>query len=196
MAAKTGVLNKAESSMGSTGAAKIKSAFTNWSNVPQMVIHQGACWACVLWMGWTGPVLMLGFIALHFALTRDERRSDLNLVVAATIIGLLLDNALAWGGFVTYVGGPLLGYCPLWLVAIWAGFGATLRHSQQVLVRNLSVALATGFIGGPLAYLGGVKLERLTVHGAGGWLAVSVLWGDCLFLLYRLVSRVSHPVHT
>lgn len=182
--------------MDGNGTAKFKSAFTNWSNAPQMIFHQGAWWACVLWMGWTGPALMLGFIALHFALIRDERRSDLTLVIAATTIGLLLDNALAWSGFVTYVGGPLLGYCPLWLVAIWAGFGATLRHSQQVLVRNLSLALATGFIGGPLAYLGGVKLERLTVHGAGGWLAVSVLWGMALFLLYRLVARVSDPVRT
>ncbi len=169
--------------------AKFKSAFTSWSNAPQMILHQGAWWACVLWMGWTGPALMLGFIALHFTLTRDDRRADLILVVAATIVGLLLDNALAWSGAVSYVGGPVVGYCPLWLLAIWAGFGATLRHSQKVLVRSLPLALATGFLGGPLAYLGGEKLQRLTVHGTEGWLMVSALWGLALFILYQLVAR-------
>lgn len=176
--------------------SKLKTLFASWSNAPQMLTHQGAWWACVLWMGWTGPALMLAFVILHLVLVRAQWRYEATLVVASTGIGLVLDNALAWSGAVTYVGGPLIGYCPLWLAAIWAGFGATLRHSQQILVRSLPVALATGFAGGPLAYLGGEKLERLTVNGLGGWLAVSVLWGVALFLLYQLVVRATRSTES
>ena len=85
----------------------------------------------------------------------------------------------------TYVGEVLVGRSPLWLVAIWAGFGATLRHSQGVLVQTLRNALLTGLIGGPLAYWGGEKLERMTVHGVTGWVAIGLLWGVVLVILCK-----------
>ena len=182
---------EADQMMNDEPDSKLKVLFASWSNAPQMLTQQGAWWACVLLMGWTGPALMFAFVIVHLAIVRAQWRHEAILVIASTAIGLALDNALAWSGSVTYVGDLLIGYCPLWLAAIWAGFGATLRHSQQVLVRSLPIALATGFAGGPLAYLGGEKLERLTVNGLEGWLAVSLLWGVALFLLYQLVAYVN-----
>ena len=164
-------------------------AFRTWSLLPQMICHQAGWWACVLWMGWWGPGVMLLFLVAHLVMMRRQWRVEMGLILLSTILGIALDNALALTGCVTYVGDILVGQAPLWLVAIWAGFGATLRHSQGVLVQTLRYALFTGFIGGPLAYWGGEKLERMTVQGIGGWLAISLTWGLVLIVLFWAANR-------
>jgi hypothetical protein len=174
--------------MNSLHGTKLSALFGTWSPVPQLLCHQAAWWACVLWMGWLGPAIMLVFLFVHMGAVRGEWRRELTLIAISTGVGVALDNTLAMTGAVTYVGGHLIGYCPLWLAAIWAGFGATLRYSQKLFVQTRYHALATGFVGGPLAYLGGEKLERLTIHGLSGWLAVSVLWGAALLILYRCAT--------
>ena len=132
---------------------------------------------------------MVAFLLVHLALTRDEAAVELRLIVRSMVIGVLLDNALAIGGLVTYEGAPLVGLSPLWLVAIWAGFGATLRHSQGLFVRSPLHATLTGLVGGPLAYMGGTKLEALSVHGIAGYVAVGALWWLAMILLERSVRR-------
>ena len=126
------------------------------------------------------------FLGLHLYVTRSHWKRETRLMVWSTLVGLALDNSLAAIGSVTYVGDLFIGYCPLWLAAIWTGFGATLKYSQSILVRTRYHALATGFLGGPLAYLGGEKLARLTINGTEGLLAVSLTWGAAMYILYRL----------
>jgi hypothetical protein len=159
-------------------------ALRSWSNLPQMVLHQAGWWACVLWMGWVGPAIMVSFLLIHLWVVRRQWKAELGLIVLSTVLGVALDNALAAVGAVTYVGELCIGSAPLWLVAIWAGFGATLRHSQAVFVQSLRAALLTGIIGGPLAYMGGETLERMTVSGPTGWLWIGLLWGVVLAILY------------
>ena len=170
-------------------ALKQHPALRSWSLLPQMVCHQAGWWACVLWMGWWGPTVMLVFLVLHLVMVRQQWKSELALILMSTLLGIALDNALAFTGSVTYVGEILIGRSPLWLVAIWAGFGATLRHSQGVLVQTLKNAILTGLIGGPLAYWGGEKLERMTVHGWTAWVAIGLLWGVVLVLLFKSTHR-------
>ena len=170
-------------------AIKSHPAFRTWSLMPQMVCHQAGWWACVLWMGWWGPLVMLGFLLVHVRITIRHWRAEGALILSSTLLGIGLDNTLAALGLVTYVGDILVGQSPLWLVAIWAGFGATLRHSQRIFVHNLRNALLTGFLGGPMAYWGGQKLARLTVHGFSGWITVGLLWGLVLSVLYLAVRR-------
>ena len=152
-------------------------------------------------MGWSGTTVMLCFIALHLYITRQYLKDEILLVFISLSIGLVLDNTLAFTGQVSYVGDVFIGRCPIWLAAIWAGFGPTLRYSQRILVKNRTFALLTGFIGGPLAYMGGEKLERLAVNGWTGWAAVSLSWGIAMYLLYRIQrtgetpQSVIHPTH-
>ena len=160
-----------------------------WSRVPQTLAHQAAWWTCVLVMGWIGPVSMLAFVLLHLTMTRDEAALELRLVALSMGIGIALDSLLAVGGLVTYEGSPLVGLSPLWLVAIWAGFGATLRHSQALFVRTRSHAILTGVLGGPLAYMGGTKLGALSVHGLSGYVGVGLLWLLAMLALERAIPR-------
>ena len=156
-----------------------------YSGGPQFLLQQVAWWACVLWMAWIGPIVMLAFIALHLVVMRHVWRLELGLVLLSALLGLALDNTLAALGSVTYVGELLVGRSPLWLVAIWAGFGATLRHSQRVFMTSGRAALISGLLAGPLAYFGGEKLERLIIHGSAGLVAIGLLWALVLTLLYR-----------
>ncbi len=139
-------------------------------------------------MGLLGPAIMLAFLALHFVCVRRTWAIESRLVIVSTLVGLTVDNSLALTGSVSYVGDYLIGVCPLWLVAIWAGFGATLKHSQSLFVRSPIHACLTGFVGGPLAYWGGERLQRMTVDGLTGWGMVSLTWGLALAILFFTVN--------
>jgi hypothetical protein len=158
----------------------------SWSGLPQMVAHQIGWWACVLWMGWTGPAAMVVFLLLHLGLTRSQWRPEVALIAASTVIGIAVDNTLFTLGAVSYKGTLLVGFTPLWLVSIWAGFGATLRHCQAVFVQSPKVALLTGCLGGPAAYWGGERLDRMLIGDPWGWIAVSVTWTAALLALQWL----------
>lgn len=161
-----------------------------WSGWPQLVVHQAGWWACVIWMGWLGPTAMLGFIGAHLFLTRARLAQESTMVVAATLIGIILDSSLSLMGAVSYVGDRYVWASPLWLVAIWAGFGATLMHSQAILVRTRLTAFLTGALGGPAAYWGGERLERMSVMSDLGWAYVSASWTVAIILLHMLSSRL------
>ena len=165
-----------------------KRGMLHWSGAPQWVCHQMGWWACVIWMGWLGPAIMFAFILLHLWCERVEWREELRLVWVSAFVGLVVDNSLAAVGAVSYVGDPVIGWMPLWLLAIWAGFGATLRHSQSILVQGPRAAFLTGALGGPLAYLGGVRLERLSVDGVQGFVWVGLVWTGAMFTLWRVAQ--------
>jgi hypothetical protein len=110
------------------------------------------------------------------------------LILVSAVIGFSLDSALGVTGLVSYVGDQTVGVVPLWLIAIWAGFGATILHSQAVLFQTRRAALLTGLLGGPLAYAGGVKLECMAVTGTLGFVGVGLLWAVAMLLLQSTSS--------
>jgi len=155
-----------------------------WSTLPQMATHQAAWWACVLVQGWIGPMSMGLFVALHLWMLRQKFRSECVLIVLSCVVGIGLDNALAILGDVQYQGEILVIHSPLWLVSIWAGFGATVRHCQAVLFRTRWAAAVTGLVGGPLAYWGGERLGVLDVHSLVSWLDIGILWMAAMLTLH------------
>ena len=169
---------------------------SKWSSWPNLVCHQIAWWICVLSMGLIGTGAMVLFIGIHLWLTRSSFRPELRLVLVSTTVGLCLDNALGAFDFVSYQGHYWIGLMPLWLVAIWAGFGATLRHGQKVFVKSPLHSSLTGFVGGPMAYLGGQKLNRLDVQGWLGWVMVSLTWGAAMLALYKVKTLAEDDVVT
>ena len=141
-------------------------------------------------MGYTGPLVMLVFLALHLYMTRNVWRDEALIAVIATLVGIAVDNGLYGVGAVSYVGDITIGYSPAWLVAIWLGFGPTLRHSQSIFIRRWINTLLVGFIGGPLAYYGGVKLARLSVNGVSGWLWISVAWAMAMSIFFLTARKM------
>jgi hypothetical protein len=162
---------------------RFRPLWNSWGGMPQLFIHQLGWWACVLWKGFAGPVVMAIFLLIHLYVERKNWKREVNLILVSAVVGLSLDSTLAFTGLVSYVGEQTLGLVPLWLIAIWAGFGATVLHSQAVLFQTRRVALLTGLLGGPLAYAGGVRLECMEVAGLTGFLGVSLLWAIAMVLL-------------
>ena len=125
------------------------------------VLFQMAWFAAVLGaakgMSWLGPLVMVPVLGVHLA--RAENRSgEIKLLVAAGILGFLLDTVLVAAGVFLPV--PSLfprPFSPPWMVGLWLNFAATINVSLGWLRGRYLLAVIFGAIGGPLAYYGGAK---------------------------------------
>jgi hypothetical protein len=92
-------------------------------------------------------------------------------------------------GVFALIGDPRFPYlCPVWLVALWAMFGTTLRGSLSALAGRYGLAAVLGAVAGPLSYLGGAKLGAVTLHPnrAVSIAALAVGWSVVMPLLVWL----------
>jgi len=155
---------------------------------------QAGWFACVLGaargMPWLGPLVVLVVVALHLRLSRRPLR-ELQLVLMAAALGLVIDSLLLSTGWLAYPSGLWLpGFAPYWIVAMWALFATTLNVSLGWLHGRTALAAALGAVGGPLSYLAGEKLGGIAlVNPTAALLALGVAWGLAMPGLMRLASR-------
>ena len=86
------------------------------------------------------------------------------------------------------------GVAPLWLVLLWAHFGATLRHSLAWLEKSVPLAATLGAVAGPLAYFGGAALtNKAEIASDPAWAAaaLSLTWLAACVALPRLAKAPS-----
>jgi Protein of unknown function (DUF2878) len=176
---------------------------TFWANL----IGYQIVWFCAvigagrgLW--WPGLIAAAIFVPLHFALARQNRTGragDFKLLMVAILIGATLDGTVATLELARYAAKQMTltpGGAPLWILAMWASFALTLRHSMTFLLRRPMVALAFGAVGGPLAYLGASRGWQSIVFAEPRWMALSTLavgWALAMTLLTYLARRWSEP---
>jgi hypothetical protein len=157
--------------------------------------YQIAWFACVLGaanqLPWVGTVVALAVVAQHLALS-SQRRIELKLVVAAAVIGLVLDTALVMSGFVGFSSGVLIdGVTPHWMLGLWIVFATTLTASMRWLVTRPLLAIAFGALGGPIAYYAGMKLGAMTIDSsATALMAIGIGWAAAMWLLATLAQRL------
>lgn len=153
------------------------------------------CWLanCVgAGAGWPliGPVVSALWIALHLSALGEDRVSEIWLLLAAAVLGYAADSVLVMSGFIEFpphaqLGGP----SPLWMVALWVGFAATLRHALRWLGNRYLLSALLGAIGGPLAYRAGEALGAIEISDPlSGLIAVSVEWLVAMPLLLGLIA--------
>ena len=160
-----------------------------WVKVPQWLSHQVAWWVCVLGTGWIRPGAMAAFVAIHLWFTRSAWQREVQIICWAVGLGFSADSCLVMVGAVDFEGVLRLGVVPLWMMSLWAGFGATLHHSQRALLKNRQVALIVGALGGPAAYWGGERLGCLTIDEPLGLIAVGCAWAVVLVSLEYCLRR-------
>ncbi len=164
------------------------------------------CWLanCVgAGVGWPqlGPLVTALWITLHLSALGEDRISEAWILLAAAAFGYAADSLLVMLEFIQFplharLGGP----SPLWMVALWVGFAATLRHALRWLGGRYVLAALLGAIGGPLAYRAGEALGAIQIPDPlSGLTAVSVEWLLAMPLLLGLIalfkSRVIGPVN-
>lgn len=141
-------------------------------------------------LAWPGIAAAALFVALQPAGPRG-RRADVALYGAALLAGLGLDGGLAGAGLLDYAAASAWSPAPLWILAIWVAFAATLERSLAFLQTRPLAATLLGAIGGPLAYLAAARLGAVALAepSTPALLALSVGWAVLMPSLAWLSAR-------
>lgn len=165
--------------------------------IANFVAFQAGWFACVLAaahaLPWAGTACAAVIVAAHVFLAEQPRR-EIRLVAIALLIGFVWDSMLLMLGWLDFTSGFLFaGAAPHWILALWALFAMTLRHSLAWLQECLLTAALLGAIAGPLAYWGGTRLGAvILVEPLPALVALAIGWGVFTPLLLSL-ARESEP---
>ena len=140
------------------------------------VVWAAAAYGAARGLPWLGVVALLLWLPLHLRACGVDWRHELRLLAAAGALGYGADSALVLGGWLDFPEHARLGWLTaLWMVGLWVGFAATLRHSFRLVLGRPLVAALLGASGGPFSYFAGERLGALSL-GEGALFAVSVEW--------------------
>ena len=140
---------------------------------------------------WLGPVVVFAAVALH--LSRAQRpSSELVLILSCGLIGAVFDSVLVAASWVTFPSGMFSELmAPYWIVTMWMLFGTTINLSMRWMRGRPLLASAFGFVGGPLAYLGGHKIGGIQFVDQPAAIAMLAIgWAVMMPLLMRLGERL------
>lgn len=143
-------------------------------------------WLCILFANaWLAVVWLL--LALHLFFHRDpivEARS----VLICAVIGFSIDTLLTSQGIFIFHTNPVVP--PVWLLALWLTFSATLRQSLSFFSKHYVMAVIFGALGGSGAYLAAEKFGEVS-FGLSHWhsaLLLACIWA----VLFPVLIWLSH----
>jgi hypothetical protein len=165
---------------------------------PKVIINfllfQITWFACVIGgakhLPWLGIFLALGTLAWHFYIARNKL-AELKLLICVIVLGGLFDQYLLSSHLVSYQShGWSNNLVPVWILGLWIGFTTTLNVSFRWMHSEWLFSAIFGFIGGPLAYIGAVKLGAVTLNSIPQtYIALAIGWG---FLTPSLIKLAQH----
>lgn len=157
-------------------------------------------WACVMGVinynqPYFGPLVMFIYIFFHFLMIKNKKNEIIFLFIAA-LIGFFVDSVKAFTGFITYNGAYFEYFAPIWIIAMWVGFAATINHSGSWVKNRYLVAIFLGIIFGPLNYLVGHRLEALSLNMdfPQNLIILSIVWGISVPLLYYISNQINSKI--
>jgi len=139
---------------------------------------------------WIGTVAIVVAILIH--LSRALRpTSELTLIILCGVIGAVWDSLLVAVGWIAYPSGYIVNSAaPYWIIAMWMLFATTLNVSLGWLKSRRYLAIAFGFLGGPLSYYTGEKLGGVVlVDRIPALAALAIGWAALMPLLLALADR-------
>jgi hypothetical protein len=116
-----------------------------------------------------------------------QKNHELLLVLLITLIGVFVDSLLQYFNIFVFEHST---HIPLWLIALWACFAATLCHSLDFLSRHKVLQLLVGGFLAPLSYVAGYKLNAVdfTLPLTTTYLILSLIW-SILFICFYAVKH-------
>ncbi len=159
--------------------------------IANFVGFQAGWFACVVGaahaLPWAGTAVAALIVTTHVFFAEQPRR-EIRLVAMALLIGMVWDSTLVMLGWLDFTSGFFIaGVAPHWILALWALFAITLRHSLAWLQTRPLTAAVLGAIAGPLAYWGGTRLGAvILVEPLHALIVLSIGWGIFTPLLLRL----------
>jgi len=142
-------------------------------------------------MPWLGPLAVAIAVVAHLWFAKRPA-SEVLLILTCGLVGAVFDSLLVAAGWVTYSSGMFSAVmAPYWIITMWMLFATTLNMSMRFLKGRPLLATALGFIGGPLAYLGGAKLGGMIFANEFAALAaLAIGWGVLMPALTMLAERL------
>ncbi len=96
-------------------------------------------------------------LALHLYWC-SNRRAELFLLLTGATAGIVCDSIMAIAGVYVFASGAQTLPIPWWLIGLWLGFAATLRHSMAPLMQKPVLFTVLSMVAAPLSYLAAAKL--------------------------------------
>ena len=154
------------------------------------LLFQIGWFACVLSgaAGLNSPSLLFtaAFLFVHFRFY-PWKLTDYKLVLAAILIGVILDSSWSAWGLMAYQAQTIEPIAPWWIWCLWINFALTLNHSMSWLLKHRLLAGILSAVASPVSYYAGSRL------GALQWLQPEILiivlgisWGLVIPLLLTL----------
>jgi hypothetical protein len=168
--------------------------------VINFLLFQVAWFVCVIsaarHLEWIAVISIVLAVGIHLLLVKD-RKAELQLVLTAGLMGLLLDSILInLDVFIPVSNWDSDNIAPMWLVSLWMLFGITLNHSLRWLQQRYLVAAVMGFIFAPVAYWAGQRLGALTFPPDQSPIISLLIIGACWILVTPLLLLASQFLNT
>ena len=150
-------------------------------------------WLCCVYSGAQGITALallptLVFLYLHFMIVTDHLKEEIQLILIAVLMGVIVDSSFSFFGVVSYNGNiaSIPHLAPIWILCMWAGFSAQINHAMN---RLRGKYLLIGFYGllAPLAYMGGEKINAASItDGDINYAIISISWAISLVVLFKI----------
>lgn len=130
--------------------------------------------------------ITLFIILFHIKKATFPKQATILILVIA-LLGGVFDQSLNYFHFIDYKNQEIMqNLIPLWIVMLWALFATTLTLSMRWLRSNIILSAIFGFVGGPLSYMAGEKLNAIHIEGQMGLLILALGWAIAIPLCIQL----------
>lgn len=138
---------------------------------------------------WLGPIVTIIYLIYHFIAVEDHY-GEIKLVIVVSIVGLIVDTAnIHFDIYQVLVANHLYPLAPMWLIALWAMFGSTFKHSLSWLRKRYFTAVFLGALAGPAAYWAGARIGLIAFPDIWhSMYVISILWAMILPLFVHLTE--------
>lgn len=156
------------------------------------------CWlAIVFGTVWNRPWLGLLAIAafLGYEVVARQRQHVLVPALIVGALGFAVDNGYVLSGLITFSDAGF-ALAPYWMALLWVNFALIVEHGLKFLHGRPLLAALLGALGGPSAYLAGVRLGLITCE-ASPVVVLSVIgltWALAMPLMLHFLSRPAGAV--
>ncbi|NND81609.1 MAG: DUF2878 domain-containing protein [Gammaproteobacteria bacterium] len=148
----------------------------------------------------TWPALLTCLLIIVWQLHPSRRHpSDFKVLTVALILGLIADSLWINMGLISFTDArPFPALSPLWILALWAGFGLTINHCLYWLKHHPVLPVLSGTIGGPLSYYAGIRFGAVEyledVVTVSLYLAIG--WTVSIMILVKVSRLTEAPAST
>ena len=141
-------------------------------------------WLGLIFFGNAFIPFTLFWLGLHLYWCK-QIKPEAKLILVIVLIGTLVDTTLHSAKVLIF---PQDHFIPLWLIALWASFAATIAHSLQLLKSSALLQALVGFVFPPLSYIGGASLSSVELGYSHfkTYLILALIWSFLMVVFFKI----------